>query len=330
MYIFRILPPISVLLQAVMSVSCSGGGGGGGASGGSSGDIKVNIDAKPGEAALPNNYAYVSTENGVNVCTIDPKSNLLSECKDSGSGLRSTTGVFYNAGFLYVLNFPSSSITYCKVQTTDGSLTNCINTASGISLTYFPQITMANGNAYISGHRGVNDGTTYKCILNSADGSLGNCVSYPPTFNYFTPIGIATNSNYIYLANNTDIISNVAKCDLATGQNCVITGTGFNQPASFIVLNNYLYVSSTAKNMMICKVNTTDGTLNSCEDSTVTDIFVGMSTNNNSLYYTIGNNVKVCDINSDDGTVANCRIGGPNFSGATGITFTNNSTPIIK
>jgi hypothetical protein len=212
----------------------------------------------------------------------------------------------------------SGSVLRCAASFTDGSLSGCINAASGFMQPYG---LIVNGNTlYVSDDAA---GTVSMCPIN-IDDTLGSCVvATAPGSNPFSePLAFAINGSELYTtdANGaTPVIACTIDPD-STLSGCVTTAWSVPAPlnvadgitiatASNGTKNAYI-VDYSGGNLSTCTVNVPDVSLVNCTQSPIGSTPTGIGAYNANLYVGTGDNTDSnlrCPIAADGSvTVGNC------------------------
>ena len=104
--------------------------------------------------------------------------------------------------YAYFANYIGNSYTQCKVNSTDGALSECNTvtpTGSGALNRPFG-VTISNGYAYFANYNGA---SYTQCKVNSTDGALSECNTVTPTGSgaLNRPGGVTISNGYAYFAN---------------------------------------------------------------------------------------------------------------------------------
>ncbi len=278
--------------------------------------------------------AYVSNfgTNNVQLCSINPNTGSLINCRDSGAG-----AVFNNPAVVainplgsraYVSNFGGSVgtvVSLCSVNLTTGDLSACANSdGDGTAVFDGPLgITLDSSltRAYIPS---INANTVALCNINPSTGQLINCANTGGTF--ASPISATFNAlrSQVYISNTGDGTISLCTVDFNNGNltNCINSdGDGsavFNGPAliSFSGMGR-VYVSNNGNgagtSVSLCSVNLITGKLFGCSDSGVGPIFnapvsVALNSDNTLLYVTnnASTTVSLCAVNTTTGKLTSC------------------------
>jgi hypothetical protein len=159
------------------------------------------------------------------------------------------------------------------------------------------------------------------CVLNATDGTLSSCAATGGGFT--APTGIAFNGSYAYVADWGNNTVNVCSVGLDGSLSaCLSTGSNFQNPWQLAVNGNTLYATNAnpSGGVTTCAINTTDGTLFGCTQSSGTGT-AGIATSSGHAYIGAGaNTVNVCAIGIA-GSLSGCASTGTTFSGLDGITL---------
>jgi DNA-binding beta-propeller fold protein YncE len=278
--------------------------------------------------------AYVSNfgTNNVQLCSINPDTGSLLNCRDSGVG-----AVFDNPAVVainpigsraYVSNFGGSVgtvVSLCSVNLITGDLSSCANSdGDGTAVFNGPLgITLDSSltRAYIPS---INANTVDVCTIAANTGKLIDCVNTGGAF--VNPISATFNAlrSQVYISNTGNGTISLCAVDFNTGNltNCINSdGDGsavFSGPAliSFSGTGR-VYVSNNGMgagtSVSLCYVDEINGKLFACGDSGVGPIFnapvsVSLNSDNTLLYVTnnASTTVSKCVVNTTTGKLTSC------------------------
>lgn len=266
-------------------------------------DITTNVTWNSSNTSIATIGANTGAMSGVGAGT----TNITAS---SGSVTSNTIALTFQ-DFAYISNFNNSTVSYCPVNTSDGTLATCTavtNTGAGNSTFNGPyeiSINPAHTRLYISNN---NNNTVSNCPLNT-NGSLGTCSAISDsTFNSPTGNSVHPNGNFAYIANgNTNM--GVSICPINSGG-------GFNACTRSTILSDFRGVDISPSGLHAYLADTTNNRLNSCDVNTSTG---GLSNCNANSSFTFsnpagvvvhpnGNFVYMTDTNSTTTPVTRCTI----------------------
>lgn len=281
-------------------------------------------------------YIVNRTLNSVSLCTIDPDSDAINECADSGAGtiFNNPIGIRLSVDktFLYVGNSGNNTVTVCALDETDGTLSDCATSGSGFNQPVRFDFNTDGSLVYIA-----NSGTdtVSVCTVDEDDGSLSDCTSTAGG-DILTANDVALDNANAY-AYVSDLNSNaVFVCpinDDGLFDTCVDSGAGatFSNTTSMTFNNDSSLVYVNEGTITLCDVNATTGAFSNCQDSGFTVVpglqqFV-INESNTKLYATRSffmlYTVYMCDVDSNTGLLNNCEDaagdGSASFTSPTGI-----------
>jgi hypothetical protein len=257
----------------------------------------------------------------VYVCPISGAT--VGACTSTGSGFNRPTSITFYGSRAYVTNDTGYTISMCTVAS-GGSLSNCTLANSGLNEPQHVTFNATGTYAYVWDNFGVNlctvntaDGTLPSCTQNGLEAYLGNLLRFPV---------IAADGIHVYGEwaggggpdplgfGNFNAMSVCLIASDGTINGCAGTGTGTGTAnLTFALYNGNVYSSSEdpdsgASGVLVCPINSGDGSLGSCQVT---------STGNTSLPQSIAvaggygysvyfdNTVQVCAVNLD-GTFGTC------------------------
>lgn len=295
----------------------------------------LNITVSGVTPPVTASYAYITSlgDGTVSQCTVD-SAGELSNCTTALNGFNSLAGVTINNRFAYFSDIVSTDVTYCKVNSTSGALTDC-NTSSGF---YNPSnMAIYHGStsdfAYVANYNNQDDptgATVSQCTINPTTGALSSCNT---TTGFNNPFGIAIDDEFAYITNQGD--NTVTQCTInpATGLfvscKAITASIVFTSLAGIAIKNGYAYIAQfSANEVSKCTVDNAGATLSNCSTTSGFTTPFGVTINNGFAYIT----------NGGDSTVSKCAVGSTGellgcadtpsgvgvFSEPTGIAFYTN------
>jgi hypothetical protein len=142
--------------------------------------------------------------------------------------------VAVHGGYAYItnVNYPPT-VTYCVINSVDGTLSNCATTISTLGYTF--SIAVGDQYAYISS----SSGATSQCSVN-IDGTLSGCAATASGVN--NDLSIALSGSVAFIANSS---SGLATCAIgaSTGNltGCITTSVSGYDVRAVAVGNGYAY-----------------------------------------------------------------------------------------
>ena len=222
------------------------------------------------------NYAYVADApvSAVYLCVVNSDGTLATGCTAQGAYFNNPFHMTVLGSTLYVTNqgsIPGGVVTACAISSTDGTLSNCVGTATGSGLDYAGGTTFDGALAFVAA---TNDGL-FLCNFDSADAILSACTAAAPSPSFsFSAWSVVLSGTTAYIANG---YYGVATCTLGSGgalSSCGNTSVASNNPTAtgFILNGGHAYVStygfSGASHVYLCAASGISAS--TCADS-VTD-----------------------------------------------------------
>ncbi len=248
--------------------------------------------------------------------------------------------------YAFITNQGGSSVTKCTINSSDGSLFNCLVITNSTSYGFTTPwgITYSNGYLYIS--NSLSGSTAYElCAFDSNSGNTTSCLAN--TYSIAGSIrAMATTifNSKAYIPNYDG--NNVVVCSLSSTDgsliSCNTTGTNLTTPHGIFLSANYAYVANySGQNITICNLNSVTGTFSGCSITgrAYGTPVAGIEINNNNAYITMqsANSIDLCPVNPSTGVISNiCStainsgLSGPNsIKILNGIAYiTNYTSPI--
>lgn len=253
-------------------------------------------------------------------CNIDPNNGTILSCFNLINGVTSIWSVGFNNNFLYYSNINGTGgIVVCQLNP-NGSVQNCITTASG-SFNQPMGMAILNNLFYTANFQGNN--ITF-CNINPNDGTLSGCGNTGAGMNQpnFISIYAGVSGNYAYVINSG--VTNELMCPInANGtlgscstQAAVSLVSPSGQTIATIGGTTYLYIAdglnlATSK-LLQCTISPSTGVITNCINSGATLVnipaAVTISSNNNLAYITNANIpfIEQCFVNTSTGQFYGC------------------------
>jgi len=208
--------------------------------------------------AFYGSYAYVSQfGSSVSVCAV-AGDGTLSSCTSTGSGFTDVTKLSVQGTQLYGANANNpGKVTYCAINTSDGTLSNCAVTAANTDSNGVSGVAVGPTYAYV----GSSSLAPSVCTVN-VDGSLTNCT----TTSAGHSSDLALSDGFVYLAGgNGTVQSCPVNSDGTLGAcltNTVLSGYNTNAVAisgstAYVGVTNY-----STEHVYACSI--TSGVLSNC------------------------------------------------------------------
>jgi hypothetical protein len=208
--------------------------------------------------AFYGSYAYVSQfGSSVSVCAV-ADDGTLSNCTSTGDGFTDVTQLAVQGTYLYGANanYPGQ-VTYCAINTSDGTLSNCAATAANTSANGVSGIAFGPTYAYV----GTVSAAPYACTVN-VDGSLGNCTATSGGHSS----DMALSNGFIYLAGGYGTVQSCPVNSDGTLGTCLTnTVLSGNSTRAVAILGNTAYVAVTnysTEHVYACSISA--GVLSNC------------------------------------------------------------------
>ena len=304
-------------------ISGCGGDDGGGGSGVVANDLLI-----------PN---IAPNANNLTACKYNQNSSAFSHCNivgddtiyDRPEGIAITKGD-NNQTLVLVSNINDDTVSSCPFNTSTGSLddSSCLSTTAGSLLDDPADMTLAEGsNDEYALIANTNNGEFIRCILDTADVSLGSCNQQNGNGAFNTPTAIAieegNNSIKYGLAVNSGDDS-LSKCIFQK----IATSANLDVPADITFVdgdNNTTYALITnfdGDNISSCEFDPGDGNLINFSPAggSSLQVPIGITTrNSNGQTYALivngdTNTVTTCQFDTSNGELNNCGNSGSNMN----------------
>jgi hypothetical protein len=239
-------------------------------------DTFVNPEAL---AVNNNQFLFVaSIGSSISSCAIHPTSGELSNCKNAAVNqpIYAPTGIAINQNKAYISNSGPEQfhqgITVCDVN--NDLLADCTFTQGNATFSIPSDVALLNQTVYVSNFNSHNTQTTY-CEL-AGNFCVDNVGTISGTSNLLNePEGIVfssiNGSEYVYFTNHGNHTVTLCKVtNKTTFDNCTVTGgyfTGFGNLALVTEGVAKAFIPSGIKQLSICEVNSTNGSLSNCANS---------------------------------------------------------------
>lgn len=213
-------------------------------------------------------FAYVTsnTDSSVSECAIDPTIGF-SSCPQTLSF--TTTGpIAIHPANTYAYVVDATFVNRCIINNTNGNLSNCTPTDSGITNITGIAINPAGTIAYVTKST---TNTVYQCTIDANTGLLHLCTDTTGT-GFSAPIGIAINpaGTIAYIVNNTGGGADVSYCTInpSTGAFlvCTTTGSTFNSPKGIAInfAGTFAYITNSGNDTVTYCQIAGNGSLSGC------------------------------------------------------------------
>jgi hypothetical protein len=222
---------------------------------------------------------------GISSCAINATTGELSNCINAASPadqIHAPDGIAINNSYAYISNSGpeqfNQGVTYCSVS--GQSLSSCSFVQGDASFSVPSDLAISNGTLYITNFNSNTVQTTYctipggvpstVCTSGSGQGTISgtsNLLNEPEGISF----AAISSNNYAYFTNhgnNTVTVCQVTSPTVFSG--CFITQGYFSGFGNLAILDSPLkaFIPSGLKNIAICDVNTSDGSLSNCVNST--------------------------------------------------------------
>lgn len=185
-------------------------------------------------------YINVNGSNDADVCTVDASAGTISGCTQATTPLSNPYGAVANNGYVYFAEY-NDKIEKCKINSTDGTLSGCASTATGI--TNNPRgMTINTKFAYV----GSDSNNVWKCDVSSSNGNLTNCAT-TFTVGSGNVSDVTINKGFSYISDfggSGEIFKCTVNASTGVFSSCTTPVTGLTNPFEVAVNNDYLYVTS--------------------------------------------------------------------------------------
>jgi hypothetical protein len=195
------------------------------------------------------NYAYVVDGQRTNVylCTVNSDGTLSNSCTVQGSNFTTPEHVTVLGSTLYAAEqaiLGGGEVTECTINSTDGTLSGCVLTASGGGLNYSSGVTLGSGFGFVE----TDNNGLFTCALDSTTGSLTNCAIAANSGPLDNAWNIVISNGVAYAADSTsgfgtclvDSAGNLSSCS-----NTSLGGGGMTEATGVAISAGWAYVSST-------------------------------------------------------------------------------------
>ncbi len=190
----------------------------------SDGSLATCVNASPGyDANFPNGLAfnhagtrlYISDflSGGVQVCTANTDTGVITPCASAGSNISGPLGITINSAntVAYVTN-SAGNVFSCAINGTTGALSNC--TAASATIAGAFGLAIQGSYLYVTTQA---NSLVYKCALTQA-GSIGNCTTTGTNFNNTQGIAINAAGTVAYVVNQGNASVTYCNIDASTGE----------------------------------------------------------------------------------------------------------------
>ncbi len=243
--------------------------------------------------------------------------NLVAEGVDADNSPANLA--FRIASHVFVIDAGKSTVSYCFVNATDGTLSDdCTDT--GAKALNEPADIVLNTNstrAYIT-NRG--DNRVILCNVSAAS-NFSDCINAGGA-GLNQPVGLALNSagTIIFVVSQNKIRRCNINADTGLLSSCADAGT-FNQPVNlaFNAAGTRVYVTELVLRTVVrCDVDVATGAFSNCSNTGATGLLnptdIAINNNGTHAYITTGNNIVFrCDVDPATGTFSNCGATGGSY-----------------
>ena len=235
----------------------------------------------------------------------------------------------------YITNWNGGFISLCDVSTFDGSLSHCVNTASGVAFAS-PEAIALNPEGTLLYVANISGSFVSFCSVDATTGALSLCAATGGVLDGADGIAINPAGTLAYVSNAGSNSVSVCAIDSITGQlsnSCTSTGNNFHTPSDLTLnaLGTIAYVSNVVSGTVsICPVDVSNGLIN-CDRTTIG--FNGpegitLHPSGQFAYLTNNgtNNISVCQVDYLSGALYSCKITDGQFDGYGNLAFNNMGT----
>lgn len=245
-----------------------------------------NTFANPEALTINGNVLFVANiGGGISSCAINATTGELSNCIDAASPadqIHAPDGIAINNSYAFISNSGPEQfhqgVTYCSVS--GQLLSSCSFVQGDASFSVPSDLAISNSTLYITNFNSNTVQTTYcaipggvpstVCTSGSGEGTISgtsNLLNEPEGISFAT----INATNYAYFTNhgnNTITVCQVTSPNVFSG--CFITQGYFSGFGNLAILDSPLkaFIPSGLKNIAICDVNNSDGSLSNCVNST--------------------------------------------------------------
>lgn len=242
--------------------------------------------ANPEALAVNSNVLFVANiGGGISSCVIEPVTGELLNCQNAvltpNAPIYAPDGIAIDGGKAYISDSGPAQfkqgVTVCDMS---GSfLNNCSFTQGDASFSVPSDLAITENTVYITNFNSPSIQTTYctiadpLCTTGSGEGTIagtGSLLNEPEGLFFSTLNGI----NYAWFTNHGN--NSITLCQVQSANNftnCAMTQGYFSGFGNLAILSNSLlaFIPSGLKNINICNVNASDGTLSNCINSSETN-----------------------------------------------------------
>ncbi len=280
------------------------------------------------EKLMAATYITARDLNKVFLCNIDLGTNVLSNCRESGSNFAKPTTAIIKDNFIFVGNGDGSgNITKCNVNK-DGLLSGCAKMTTDSKFNAVHDLKIYKDRLYFASYGQSKIG---KCDDDPKNGNISKCEETGDNISYPAAIEFKDAKVYITMTGDNGTFPNsISICDVNTLQqgvikNCVKSEDfqpGGKRPSMIDIVstpnNSYIYIPNEQDYVVRCAIGN-NGKLVDCRDAQVgvKNPFITRYFNNKLFVLTRQNDtVYACNIDSATGLITECNVSVKNFTGS--------------
>ena len=234
-------------------------------------------------AYVVNNKAGTAFPADISVCTVNPIDGHLTACSQQNTLFTTfkPTGIALSADGKYAyVTYIGGPIKQCTINRDTGLLSNCNDTASGISISNGIAVAPSGLFAYIIAPRatGSSQRDVFTCNVNSITGNLNNCVRTPniifSTNLDVIPIILNSTGSVMLMPNNEELnFTYVKKCTINNDGSIAVNSCAQTDGTPKVVMaaiilntaNTYAYLSYINDyTIQTCLYNETTANISAC------------------------------------------------------------------